>query len=152
MKALDVAALTVNFCIDDGAPLTNLQLQKVLYFLDLGYLAKNKRRLIDDYEFEAWKYGPVIPTVYREYGLWGATPIIMKSETNSVFPEEDKDAILARIRVLANIPSWKLVEISHAEGSPWKDAYIDGIPNIKITTEAMERYARSFEKNRQQND
>ena len=46
--------------------ITNLKLQKVLYFVQAYYLAKLNRPLFPD-NIEAWEYGPVIPSVYRKY-------------------------------------------------------------------------------------
>ena len=69
MKALDLAAYIVNLCIEKGNPVSNLQLQKIMYFTHLYYLRNYKSKLITDLPFEAWKFGPVIEQVYYKYSI-----------------------------------------------------------------------------------
>ncbi len=59
-----------------GINISNLALQKLLYFAHGIYLTKTKRPLVSGY-FEAWQYGPVHPAVYRAFkgsGSWAAPP------------------------------------------------------------------------------
>lgn len=58
--------------------LTNMALQKVLYFADGEYIAEKRQPLFDD-RIEAWQYGPVVPTVYHEFKRFGAQPILEKA-------------------------------------------------------------------------
>jgi len=53
---------------------TNLQLQKILYFSQMCYLGLEHDRLADT-AFEAWDYGPVSPKVYRQVRMFGSSPI-----------------------------------------------------------------------------
>ena len=46
-------------CIEQGEPISNLQLQKILYFIQGEYLSKIGKPLFEA-DFEAWQYGPVI--------------------------------------------------------------------------------------------
>ena len=59
--------------------ITNLKLQKVLYFAQAYYLAKLNRALFSD-KIEAWKYGPVIPGVYKRYKSKKSNPIILQQD------------------------------------------------------------------------
>ena len=61
--ALDVAKYIVDKCTSDKQPVSNLQLQKILYFLQKKYLIDEKRILFSD-EIQAWQFGPVVPEVY----------------------------------------------------------------------------------------
>ena len=65
-----MAGYTVSKCINDGLPISNLQLQKILYYIQKRYLTDNKTAFDDD--FEAWQFGPVIPLVYYKYSGFGA--------------------------------------------------------------------------------
>ena len=56
-------------------PVTNLKLQKILYFLNAIYLVKRSKPLVDA-TFEKWNYGPTIPDVYKEYRVNGGNNII----------------------------------------------------------------------------
>ena len=56
-------------------PVTNLKLQKILYFLNAIYLVKHGEPLVDAV-FEKWNYGPTIPAIYKEYRVNGGNNII----------------------------------------------------------------------------
>ena len=55
-----LAKYIVQKCYQDGHPISNLQLQKILYFLQIMYgrSTEGKELLFQD-DFEAWPYGPV---------------------------------------------------------------------------------------------
>lgn len=54
----------ININKEDFEHFTHLKLHKLLYFLEGCFLAKYKNSLFGD-NFEAWKYGPVIPSLYQ---------------------------------------------------------------------------------------
>lgn len=59
-------ALAVAKYILSLQPMTNLRLQKTLYFIQVAFLLTRERGIFDD-EIEAWQYEPVVPSVYNEY-------------------------------------------------------------------------------------
>ena len=63
-----------------GWMITNLALQKLLYFAHGIHLTKEKQPLVSGY-FEAWQYGPVHPAVYRAFKPSGAAPISTRVDT-----------------------------------------------------------------------
>ena len=68
MNNVDMVA---NFFISIGMMenedyMTNLKLQKLVYFAQALSLVKNKKALFED-EFEAWDLGPVIPSLYQKH-------------------------------------------------------------------------------------
>ena len=54
--------------------MTNLKLNKLLYYAQGVYLARTGRPLFDE-NIEAWTFGPVIPNIYRKYKVCGRNPI-----------------------------------------------------------------------------
>ena len=50
--------------------ITNLQLQKFLYFAYVKYLIRNNEKLFND-PIEKWQYGPVVPSVYHSFKDYG---------------------------------------------------------------------------------
>ena len=56
MNALPLAGYIVQYCIDRKTPVTNLQLQKILYFVQLQSLKETdfKEPIMEDPQFEAW--------------------------------------------------------------------------------------------------
>lgn len=65
--------------------ITNLQLQKVLYFTLIDGL---KQEIIDeswlskqyDSNFFVWRYGPVVKTIYEKYSVYGGAKIFEPKE------------------------------------------------------------------------
>lgn len=54
--------------------LTQMKLQKLVYFAHGYTLAICDEPLIDEH-FEAWEYGPVVPTLYHEFKEYGPKPL-----------------------------------------------------------------------------
>lgn len=131
MKALDLAFMIVNAGIDNNKPVSNLHLQKILYFINLIYLQDNKTFLLDRNSFEAWLHGPVVPEVYYRYSIYGGTPIIKHEEVSkTAFNESGKklddkeiENLKTLIGRLMNIDPWTLVDYSHRIGGAWQKTY-----------------------------
>ncbi|HBC4462986.1 TPA: hypothetical protein KER80_000025 [Enterococcus faecalis] len=70
--------------------ITNLQLQKVLYFTLIDGL---KQEIIDeswlskqyDSNFFVWRYGPVVKTIYEKYSVYGGAKIFEPKEEIAEF-------------------------------------------------------------------
>lgn len=122
-----------NLILDEGSrtgrPVTNLALQKLLYFAHAIFLAERKEPLISGY-FEAWQYGPVHPTVYQSFKSAGDQPITFKAKAMNVVtgqqteipPLSDRVVILLIQRVMTfygGLTPGRLVDISHAKDAPW---------------------------------
>lgn len=72
-RAIDVADYIITRANDTGQPVSNLSLQKIMYFLNAFSLENNiDEPLIDDSIFEKWTYGPVMPEIYFEYNVFGS--------------------------------------------------------------------------------
>ncbi|BDR59400.1 Panacea domain-containing protein [Xylocopilactobacillus apicola] len=73
---------------------SNLQLQKVMYFAIKDYLDDHPGedglsfvKEMYDLPFKTWDYGPLIPSIYHEYGIYGNTSI----PENGTYQEKYKD-------------------------------------------------------------
>lgn len=71
---MDVANHVVQHFIDQGHPIPNILLLKILYYLQADSLRKNKGPLFNE-AIEKWGYGPVVPEVYSNFKSYGAAPI-----------------------------------------------------------------------------
>ncbi len=98
--------------------ITNLKLQKILYFAQAYYIAKLGRALFSD-DIEAWEYGPVVSRVYKKYRSNGSNPII--DDGKSSLSEEDKKVVQIIWNTFGGYSASKLVNITHAH-TPWKEA------------------------------
>lgn len=65
-SAEDVARYIINFCIDSHNPISNLKLQKILYYVQAAFLLEEGKPCFKD-EIVKWKHGPVIKEVYDSY-------------------------------------------------------------------------------------
>jgi uncharacterized phage-associated protein len=100
--------------------ITNLKLQKILYFAQAYYLAKLGKPLFSD-AIEAWEYGPVVPAVYKKYRKYVSDSIIIEKDEVALSPE-DRDNLKRIWDLFGGYSAGRLVEIAHAH-TPWKSAY-----------------------------
>lgn len=92
--------------------ITNLELQKVMYFAIGSYIRNNGIdkfiRNIYDEPFEAWPYGPVVRSVYFDFKLNGRNKINIKADYNPKFAPLDQYIIK-----YLDVPIREMVEDSH---------------------------------------
>ena len=66
-KALDIARKILSRVdVEHGDTISNLKLQKLLYYVQGFHLASFGRALFEE-DMIAWTYGPVVPEVYDAY-------------------------------------------------------------------------------------
>jgi len=124
--------------------LTNLKLQKLLYFAQLEHLKKTGRPLFED-KIEAWQYGPVVKSVYDWLKGCGAYVITELDADLSIADELSNDikAFLDDFWIrYQGRSAWSLVEETHKAGSPWDTIYRRGQGNheeipIQLLKEAV---------------
>jgi uncharacterized phage-associated protein len=129
--------------IDD---LTNLKLQKLLYFAYGVHLSLFNEKLFEG-EIQAWKFGPVIPEVYNEFKDHGKNPITPSSlarividySDESEVPRIDKEkeenkakSLFVAYTTYGEKNAWELVEMLHnGEKVAWKK-HFDENKKIKL--------------------
>ncbi|HAJ01863.1 MULTISPECIES: Panacea domain-containing protein [unclassified Brevundimonas] len=111
---------------------TNLELQKMLYLAQMVFMGKHRERLLNG-TFEAWDYGPVLPTLYSQVKSFGSGPI------KDVFfgVGEVKDADRAQMLddaydQLSKKTAGQLVSITHWKNGAWAKHYVPGSMGVKI--------------------
>lgn len=134
-----------NFFIDlsihnDEDPMTNLRLNKLLYFAQGCSLARRGKPLFSD-KIEAWQYGPVVPSVYHNFKSYKKNPIdkVFKKYDPSVFSPEEFDLLIDVAREFGKYTSPTLVNISHAQDGPWRRVF-DSDTEKEIPLDEMEKY------------
>lgn len=132
--------------------ITNLKLNKLVY-ISLGYsLSYLDEDIFPAEEVEAWKFGPVIPSLYHEFKVFGKKFINTKSAElefeeldiqnagdndidNSIkkyYPKIDKKhqdlhTIISAIQeIYQNETGIALMKLTHQEGTPWSISYSEG--------------------------
>ena len=127
--AEDIAMYILQYYNCKNISITNLKLQKVLYYIQgefyrrFGYPA-----FIDN--IEAWKFGPVIPQVYKKYSKFASDPIFEPASVSyTLFSKEEINAIEEVCDSLENVDAWTLVQMTHNE-LPWAKYYEEGFNHI----------------------
>lgn len=112
-----------------GVPITNLALQKLLYFVHGHHLIETKMPLVMGY-FEAWQHGPVHPAAYNAFKAAGRAPISFRATRQNPLTGESlplsaicnpdvKDRLRRVMALYGRMNAGNLVDISHANGAPW---------------------------------
>lgn len=91
MNMLNFANHILAVAYENNLSVSNLGLQKVMYFA-MREQKDNHELLSQMYDepFYVWRYGPVVPKIYRKYRIYGASSIIekgQKSDEYSIFDE-----------------------------------------------------------------
>ena len=130
-------------CERSGWQLSNLKLQKILYMADMNFVGQKQVRLLNE-DFEAWDYGPVLPSLYRKCKAFGSKPIphVFWGAQSIDGTAEAKMLALAWENLKSATPG-QLVEATHSGKGAWVRLYVPGAKQIKIQTQDMiEEYAR----------
>lgn len=120
MGMIELASHIIARAQSNDSGVTNLQLQKVLYFTLLnairnGLIDRERLQQIYDTDFLVWRYGPVVKEVYEKYSGYGASEIFAPENLSEeyVFLNDIIDSLLEE-------PPFKLVRESHKH-SHWQE-------------------------------
>ncbi|MBB6003994.1 Panacea domain-containing protein [Arcicella rosea] len=140
-NATDIANYFINLGIVNDIPLTNMKLQKVLYIANGIHLAVKGEQLLKDVP-EAWKYGPVFPSVYDRFKSWGNQPINRPQPSGNIVLESGTQEILSIVwEITKELDGIKLANWTHKPESPW-DVSIKKGNNTPIDSEETKTYFR----------
>lgn len=156
------ASQVANFFLDKGEeedrPITMLKLIKVCYIAHGWKLALSDNPLFEE-NVEAWKYGPVIPSLYHEFKHFQKNPITSRATEldfenfNIIVPklpkrDSETRGILKKVwDVYKTVSGSSLISRTHADGTPWKECYKSGEENFIIPTEKIKVYYKQLIRN-----
>lgn len=143
--ALDIAKWFINYNdrlrnIDneDTDNISNLKLQKLLYYAQGVYVALKGVPLFND-DIVAWTHGPVVESVYQEYKQYGSSGITEKYDDVCIDSETEK-ILIEVYNVFGQYSAWGLRNMTHEE-TPWKETRKNGVIYIdKIKDYFKEHY------------
>ena len=149
MKAIDVALFFIDlFNKDNRYIITNLKLNKLLYFAQGWYLSKYNEPLFDE-QIEAWDLGPVVANVYQAYKPLGKNHIMIdRNEDNLDESKVSVEQLELLIDVYNNYSKFsanELVEMTHVKDSPWDKVYVKN-ENKVIPNDLIKEYFLTQEK------
>lgn len=116
---------------DDNDTITNMRINKLLYFSQAWYMVRYNTPLFDE-EFEAWDFGPVVPCIYQKYKSKGKNNISKVSDGFSadIFSENEIMTLLDVAKYYGQFSTSSLVARTHTKGTPWANVYKKGENNI----------------------
>jgi uncharacterized phage-associated protein len=139
IDCLNVARYFIVRAYEDGieAEMTNMKVQKLLYYSQSLHLVLYDRPLFDE-EIQAWRYGPVCPPAYKFYSEFEANqlPIPNKEESLRSLPDGIKELLEEVWEYFGGYHAYRLSNMTHEE-FPWKKAR-KGLPPQASSTEPIQ--------------
>lgn len=144
IAARQAADYLIAFSREVGDPLTNLKLQKLLYYAQGWYLALYDVPLFGE-RIEAWAHGPAVPPVYEDFKGWRWQPIgggIQKPQVGA----RVKSHLDEIMQVFGVLNAYELERMTHRE-APWLDARgalaMDEPSHEVISTDSMKKFFKA---------
>lgn len=133
MTALEIAKYIVQKYVEEENAITNRMLQYALYLVqEKTWLRYHHYAFSDD--IEANKAGPVIPSVYNYYSVYGegSLPKVTEEKQTLLFPwlKDIADNVLLEIQ---RTGAETIIKEMTAKGSPWENTYTKGRKVIYIS-------------------
>jgi uncharacterized phage-associated protein len=133
-----------------GRPVSNLHINKIVYFLHVDFLVAFSRPLVSA-KIEAWTHGPVFRELYREFKIFGESPISnrakyldpgvgLKREAVWSFLEEEERFLSDLVKKYVSMSPGALVSQSHVKDGPWDQSWnYEGSTNasMRISDQAI---------------
>lgn len=129
----------VNKFTKDHKDVTNLQVQKLMYFFECYYMNLNDGQKLYDCNFCAWAFGPVAIPLYKEYKKFGNNKIELDEKQRKIGEEisDDKKEVMNQIyKVFGNLSPMALVAYTHREDSPWTKVWERNGEKIKYGSDS----------------
>lgn len=149
-----------NFVLDlaerERERVSNLRINKIIYFLHVGFLREFGRPLVNA-KIEAWDHGPVFREIYHQFKKFGRAEILGRANRVNVstgeyeaaqieIAQNERDFLTERCRQLLKMPAGVLVDKSHEVGGPWYIARFGQgrvNPGVEITNKLIvENFSR----------
>src|SRR4051794_30850800 len=122
---------------DSGELVSNLKLQKLLYYTQGYHMAVHGKPMFND-KIYAWKHGPVVKTVYNHYS-YCANQALPKEKKPSGLSEDNQKFLDEIYRVFGRYSAWTLRDKTHNE-MPWLKNYKPDVLDVEIPLSDLKEY------------
>jgi uncharacterized phage-associated protein len=148
-----IALKFVMLGIESENPITQMKLQKMLFIAQGIHLVLNDRKPLFEEPIQAWKYGPVVPQIYKQYKFYGSQPILdteLLTMFNGELPKIDDinpaatKAIDLTWKLTKDISASKLSSWTHNPNSPWSKIFEQSTNDLVIPNELIASYFDQF--------
>ena len=134
--------------------MTQIKLHRLIYYAHGWHLALRDEPLMDEF-VEAWRYGPMTPTIFHEFKDFGTSPISRLAtdfdpltgrwdRTPSIDADDQAtEGLLDRVWAVYRVySSGQLIRMTHEPSTPWSETRAEnrGIKNANIPNELIRRF------------
>lgn len=124
-----IANTILKLAFEEDVQVTPMKLQKLIYFVYKDFLQTTGHKLFNE-EFETWKYGPVLSSVYYEFSSFGANPITKfardaNENVGIIDLKSDSDVTTSILKTWEMYNKYSGIELSkltHIKDSAWSKA------------------------------
>ena len=145
-RAIDVANFFINEFKDSDDPMTKVRLQKFMYYAQAQCLVRLGRPLFNE-DFQAWRYGPVVPEVSSKFmRKWDGEPIRRPAGSLDlrVFAPDEIEIMMDVSKYCGRYSTAALSERTHVANGPWDLVHNDiGEPAIIEKSSIKEYYSKN---------
>jgi uncharacterized phage-associated protein len=124
-----VTNFILDLCDEQGFEVTNMSLNKIVFFAHSDLIATQERALVKT-TFEAWQHGPVLPVIYHQFKRYGPEAIRSRAKklckfTGDNIVAEYNDLIHLQqfledcVSVYGRMSASQLRALSHEKGGAW---------------------------------
>ena len=159
-KALCPVLIADYLIANAAGPLTPLQVIKMTYMAHGYSLAILDVPLVEE-AVEAWRYGPVIPSVYysaKKYGGSKITELLYsgirtddaggisnaKRFYEGLVPPQQRAILDGVLDAYGGFSGIELTNMTHVKGSPWMRCYKRGVPDRQIPNGVIKDHYRGL--------
>ena len=136
-KAIEIAKYVINYSQKTDSPISNLKLQKLLFYIQAAILVKTGKECFKE-PIMAWEYGPVVREVYDEFKIYGREDIPLQASSRNlgfdyskiqiVYQNEEMSLRTEEMNLINKVVDayakvknpFELVKKTHSE-DPWKN-------------------------------
>lgn len=139
-SAYDIADYIIQQYDSQGKTVSNLKLQKILYFIQAEFLVSIKKPCFTE-QIEAWSFGPVVPEIFCKYRVYGCINIPV-SKNKIRLTTKDTAMINDIINECDKYSASELTQITLHQ-LPWINAYEQGCKNIILNGDIQKYFTRN---------
>lgn len=134
--SLNILTAAHYLCDRSGWTLSNLKLQKLLYFAQMVALGEFNEEIVRD-DFQAWALGPVNADLYHEVKIYGSAPVGSLPTGNDAPSGIRRHLLDQTLRSMGAMSVGELILISHWTKGAWAKHYVSGKKNRIIPKSDM---------------
>lgn len=155
VNASSIANYFIERAEKEDNPMSLMKLVKLVYIAHGWSLALLNKPLLDWSEkVEAWKYGPVIPSLYHEFKRFGASPFPKGIRSIYFLPDDREKPVELKphfeyeyTKVLnivwelyGNKTGTELMKLTHQNDTPWSNSYQENEKYISISDDKIKEH------------